>query len=94
MYKGPETIQWVALSRHHRHTRDLIKGEGVLQKAFAKEGTSKLKPEEQDGVIEKTIPAQKKSMRGVLEARKCKMNPGIANNLGQLEQRVEWGSKL
>lgn len=89
MYKGPETIQWVALLRHHKHTRTLSVGEGVLQKAFSKEVTSKLKPEGQDGVIEKSIPEQKKSMGEVLEARKCKMSPGIANNLGQLEQRVE-----
>lgn len=50
--------------------------------------TCKLRTEGQDGVRVKSIPARKKSMRDVLEARKNKMNPGIANNLGQLEQRV------
>lgn len=60
--------------------RALGVGEGSSQKAFSKEMTFKLKPEGQDGVIQKSIPARKKSMREVLQARKNKMNPGIANN--------------
>lgn len=53
--------------------------------------TSKLRPEGHGGVIEYSFPARKKSVREVLQARKKKMNPRIANNLGQLEQRVGVG---
>lgn len=44
-------------------------GRGSSQKAFPKEVTPKLRPEGLDGVIEESIPARRKSMREVLEAR-------------------------
>lgn len=68
-YKGPETGECVALSRHCKHIRVLCMGEELSKRACPKEVTPKLRLEGQDGVIEDSIPARRKSTREVLKAR-------------------------